>query len=278
MCRISQTTFSIQKGVDRLNETQNDLLRLRVLDWLTKLDYNSRQSDLISRRQPGTGEWLLQSDKYQTWLNGEAQTLYCRGIPGSGKTTLVSILIDQLCTQHRGNPSIGIAYIYLNFRGKDDQNINDLVACIMKQLVYRRPTLATSVKDLHDAWSSEGGRPSFDHIYRALESVTKSFTKVYILVDALDECQDSDRCRTRLLDTLSQLQVDTKVNLLLTSRGRPDIDKYFQKDDTLSIEAHEDDVRRYLESNMWKLSSCVAKRADLQKTIIEEIIKAAEGM
>jgi hypothetical protein len=32
-----------------------------VLDWLTLVDYALRRSDFISRRQAGTGQWLIDS-------------------------------------------------------------------------------------------------------------------------------------------------------------------------------------------------------------------------
>jgi hypothetical protein len=35
-----------------------------ILDWLTPIDYSAQQSDIISRRQEGTGEWLLYSREF----------------------------------------------------------------------------------------------------------------------------------------------------------------------------------------------------------------------
>jgi hypothetical protein len=37
-----------------------------MADWLTPIDYSTQKSDFISRRQEGTGEWLLDSDKLLT--------------------------------------------------------------------------------------------------------------------------------------------------------------------------------------------------------------------
>jgi len=69
---------------------------IQVLDWLTPINYGPQQSDFINRQQPGTGQWLLDSEEFQTWLNTDKKTLFCPGIPGAGKTTLTSIVVDYL--------------------------------------------------------------------------------------------------------------------------------------------------------------------------------------
>ncbi|KAI0099770.1 hypothetical protein GGR51DRAFT_564815 [Nemania sp. FL0031] len=40
-----------------------------ILDWLTPINYGAQQSDYLKRRQPGTGEWLLNSSDFQRWLD-----------------------------------------------------------------------------------------------------------------------------------------------------------------------------------------------------------------
>jgi hypothetical protein len=47
-----------------------------ILNWLTPIDYAPQQSDFIARRQEGTGQWLLNSDKFQEWLTHSRQTLF----------------------------------------------------------------------------------------------------------------------------------------------------------------------------------------------------------
>jgi hypothetical protein len=38
-----------------------------VLNWLAPADYGPEHNDLLRRRQPGTGQWLLESDEFKTW-------------------------------------------------------------------------------------------------------------------------------------------------------------------------------------------------------------------
>lgn len=107
-------------NVVKLVRYQEDQGRQTVLDWLTPIDYMPQQSDFISRRQAGTGEWLLDSVEFQTLLNTDEQTFFCPGIPGAGKTILAAVVIDELTTQFSNDPTTGIAYIYCNFRRQDE--------------------------------------------------------------------------------------------------------------------------------------------------------------
>src|SRR5947209_377555 len=75
-----------------------------VLNWLTPVEYGTQQSDFLRRRQAGTGQWLLKSTEYQTWLNSGKQTLFCPGIPGAGKTILTSIVVDDLIRGIQNDP------------------------------------------------------------------------------------------------------------------------------------------------------------------------------
>jgi hypothetical protein len=42
--------------------------------------------------------------------------------------------VDELTARFSNDPTIGITYIYLNFRPKDEQRIDDLLASLLKQL------------------------------------------------------------------------------------------------------------------------------------------------
>ena len=249
-----------------------------ILNWLTPINYGAQQSDFIGRRQEGTGQWLLDSAKFQTWLNTDAQTLFCPGIPGAGKTILTSIVVEELTTRFYDDKSIGIAYLYCNFRRKDEQKIGDLLASLLKQLVEHQPSLPGSVKTLYNYHKDKRTRLSSDEISGVLQSVAAAYSRVFIIVDALDECQISDGCRQRFLSGLFNLQAKCGVNLFATSRPILSIEKEFEGNIILEIRASEEDVRRYLEGHMFRLPGFVVRSLELQEEIKTNIVKAVDGM
>jgi hypothetical protein len=50
-----------------------------MVDWLSHLDLDLKQSDLYETREEGTGEWLLEEPKFKEWLDGNHRVLWCAG-------------------------------------------------------------------------------------------------------------------------------------------------------------------------------------------------------
>ena len=248
-----------------------------ILDWLTPIDYAAQQSNFIGRRQEGTGQWLLKSDEFQTWLKTSTQTLFCPGIPGAGKTIITSIVVDDLFIRFRNDATVGIAYLYCNYQRQQEQKPIDLLTSLLKQLVQEQPLVPEIVKSLYECHKSRRTRPSFDEVSKVLHSVVAGFSRAFIIIDALDECQTFDGGRTRLLSEIISLQAKTGANLFATSRFIPEIERECEGR-ILEIRASDEDVRRYLDGHMSRLPKCVSRSLDLREKIKAEIIKATDGM
>jgi hypothetical protein len=196
-----------------------------IADWISPINYGPQHSDYFDRRQIGTGQWLLDSEQFHAWLEMDKQTLFCPGIPGAGKTILTAIVIDDLTTQFSNDPTIGIAYVYCNFRWQSEEKAEDLLASLLKQLTQVRSSLLDTMKSLYDKHKIKRTRPSFEEISRALRSVAALYSRVFIVIDALDECQASDGCRSRFLEEVFSLQAKFRANVFVTSRFLPEITK-----------------------------------------------------
>ncbi|KAI9860056.1 MAG: hypothetical protein M1813_006404 [Trichoglossum hirsutum] len=270
----------IEDGVDRLHEDNRERHKEHqsILDWLTPVDYALQQGDFIARRQEGTGLWLLESNKFRGWVKQGNQTLFCPGIPGAGKTIITSVVVEYLCTRFQGDETVGIAYIYCNFRRQQEQEPGDLLASLLKQLVQEQPATPESVKRLHERYENKRTRPSFEEISKALQSVVADYSKVFIIIDALDECQVSVKGCKKLLSEIFNVQAKTGANLFATSRSIPEIIEMFNEGVSLEIRASADDVRRYLDEKMSLLPPIVRRDFGLQEEIKTEIIKNVDGM
>ncbi|KFX94529.1 hypothetical protein V490_04313 [Pseudogymnoascus sp. VKM F-3557] len=273
----------IRGGVDESNFRQENQARKQkeqaILDWLTPIDYASQQSDFISRRQAGTGQWLLDSSEFQAWLAAGKQTLFCPGIPGSGKTILTSIVVEKLIDQFRNSDEdVGIAYLYCNFRRRDEQKIKDLLASLVKQLAQGLNPLPDAVNSLYGKYTDTRTQPTLDELSQALEAIATLYTRVFIIVDALDECLITGSHRSDFLSRIFNVKEKSGANLFMTSRHIPEITEIFHRSTFLEIRALESDVRRYLDSNISNLPSFVRRSPDLQEEIKTGIVGAVDGM
>lgn len=273
---------TFRQAVDRLHERQDNREyheehRL-ILNWLTPVDMSTQQKDLINRRHEGTGLWLLDSKVFNGWIDRSKQILYCPGMPGAGKTVITAIVVDHLYNKFRNDPAVGIAYLYCSFRQQHEQKPTDLLLNLLKQLAQKQASIPESVKNLYECHQNKPSRPSFDEISKALHSVVTSYSRAFIIVDALDECQVSDGGRRRFLSEIFNLHTKTRANVFATSRFIPEIGKEFEGCLSLEIRANDEDVKRYLDGHMLQLPSFVLANFDLQKEIKTAIAQAVDGM
>ena len=273
---VHRIVSAIKEGSETLMFKSNREKYRDILRWLTPIDYGSQQSDFLGRRQAGTGQWLLDSAEYRKWLDMNQEVLFCPGIPGAGKTILTSIVVDNLVTKFQNNITVGIAYIYCDFRRKHELTIGDLLMCLLRQLAQNQSSLPVSVQDLYDRHYKNQTRPSFEDVSNTLYSVAAMYSKVFIVVDALDECQVSEGSRSRLLSEIFTFQQKCNVNILATSRFIPEIIENFKGYTWLEIRAHDEDVRAYLEGRISRSGRKFLRT--LPESIKTNIIKAVGGM
>ncbi|KAL6824068.1 ankyrin repeat-containing domain protein [Trichoderma camerunense] len=272
---VQETVNGMEKNVHKLVHKQYSQEHQAILGWLTPIDYAPQHNDFISRKQEGTGQWFLESTKFETWLNTKGQTLFCPGIPGAGKTIITAIVVNHLLANFRNDPQVGIAYVYCNFRQQDEQTAEKLLTSLLKQLAQAQSSLPKIVEDLYSKHEKSRTRPLLDEITTALHSTAAAYSRIFIIIDALDECQDLSR--QRLLDEIFALQTKTGANIFATSRISDTIKRRFDRCLTVEISADEKDVLAYLDGQMSLRRSDIVND-DIRDTIRAGVFKAADGM
>jgi hypothetical protein len=248
-----------------------------ILQWLNPVEYQSFHDDLVTKRQPGTGQWLIDSKEFQSWMAATKQTLLCYGIPGAGKTYLASSIIEHLYETYSEVSTIGIAYVYCNFRQEEMQKVDDVLTSLLKQLAQQQSTIPTAVRDLYSRYQARKTPPSRQDLLRVLQLVIVSFSKTLIVLDALDEL--SDNCRPHILSQIFKIQAKTDLNLFLTSRPYLDTGKEFKECislKSLEILARDEDIHSYLAGRMSELRFQASEA--LQEELTKAIIGAVKGM
>lgn len=237
-------------------------------------DNSSHQSYIFRKWQQGTGQWLLDSPEFQKWFDTKGETLLCPGIPGAGKTVMTSFVVNQLSRFQSSD--VGIAYFYC--RGTANQTHEYILMTLLRQLARFQDYLPHSVKDLHDRFALEKIQPSREEIVKILQSFAAQFSRIYIIVDALDECATVGSFRTGFMEYLFALRAKVGVNIFVTSRLIPAITSKFQGSMVLEIRARYTDVARYLDGCMSRAPHFIRQDLQLQHDIVLEIATAVDGM
>jgi hypothetical protein len=172
---------------------------------------------------------------------------------------------------------VGIAFIY--FEHKQTWKPEDLLGSLLGDVARRAwNTESPKLIELYKKHRKENSRPSFDDISQLLLSESNHFSKLFIVIDAVDECSDA-KVLVRLFKELAKLR--PILRLLVT--GRPNIrtvEAVYPDCTLLRIKANEEDIRSYLDGRINEsevLKSYLDE--DFNETVVEDkIIESADGM
>jgi hypothetical protein len=258
---------------------QQDEERDAILKWITAVDHAAKQNDCIRRRQPGSRKWLFESAEYGMWLRGEVPTLFCPGIPGAGKTTTLAVVIEQLQGYFAKDPTVLIGYHYCSYQHQG-QYLEHLLGGLLRTSLEHHNTIPESIRSLYARYKRTSKTLHKVEILEILDNIFSNYSRVYLLVDALDEVVPPSN-RTLFITTLFDFQSTRPISILLTSRAHiADIQRPLDNHGALEVEikASDDDVQRFLSDNMYRLPSFVARKPELQERIIRLIPAVSSGM
>ena len=284
---IQSDTRDIARGVNTLILDQENQKKKATLSRLTSIDFDVTHRDINSRRVKGTGSWLLRSPEYMLWLD-QPGTLWCRGIPGAGKTILSSLVIQTL--RESNQPEVGVAGLYCSYRNPD--TILNMLGSLVKQLAAPLADLPEAIHNLTV--------PGLDDFRSILSDLFSSYSKVMIVIDALDECVHRIELLKELNESIQRKQgtyslsfinynsrcllmnVGTELHILITSRsGILDIERGLKASVGLEIQSHDDDAQTYLRHRLREqqpMSDWVTENPDFEALIKEAIMKRMNGM
>ncbi|KAJ7444764.1 hypothetical protein B0H11DRAFT_1619499, partial [Mycena galericulata] len=251
-----------------------------ILNWLSPINFFLRQADISQMRVKGTGGWLLEDPLFKQWQSGSGSTLWCHGIPGAGKTVLVSMVVDHLSAAFRNNEDIGVACIYLNHKDVNSQTPSRLLAGLWRQLVLDKD-IGSIAEDLYKQHQEKGTAPSLEETVNVLHSSLKEFSKVFIIIDAIDEYPGDER--SILLKHLAeQMSLSLNVNLMVTSRPHVPAGPPLPNVETLEISAMPEDIQKFVNAQIdssSRLSKHVQRQSKLRENIHSKISsKSVDGM
>lgn len=253
--------------------------RRDVMAWISALNFSARQNDHLIRREHGTSEWILHSKEFKSWLSEAGSTIWCRGIPGAGKTVLTSVVVDHLGKLKNASENTSLAYVYCSYKEREDHTVTNLIANILQQLIPEDAAIPGEIMSLYRHHVRNRSRPTLTEWSRLLQSEVRRSSTVLIVIDALDERLEEEDTSDNFLQELKRLQ--PFIHLFVTSRPNPVTEQEFEKAIHLKIHAHDSDVRRYLEQRIVRtprLRRHVEKDPALQRNIINAIIEKSKGM
>lgn len=264
---VKRNTRKIARYVDK--QEHRDILK-----WISDDDYSYHKNykiHLVRNRQAGTRKWLLESDEWKSWLKSGGQTLYCPGIPGSGKTFTTAMVIENLESLSEQHGWI-LAYVFCNYQRRREDIYEMLLRSLLRMMLEQTQEMPDEIQH----WSTRKQEIRIDEIMEQLCVLIKGCSRVFLVVDALDELEACQDFVSRLFD----LQKAVGVNLYFTSRKIPHIQVIFDNAMIVPIKATEHDVGMYLDDQMRmpNVPNFVRINTALQDEIKKTIVSAVGEM
>lgn len=138
--------------------------------------------------------------------------------------------------------NIGIAVIYLKYNDPE-QSLSNILASLLKQFIDDQEVIPDALNVLYDRHPDHRTSLSIGEIIDALKTTIKSYSKTFIAVDGLDECDENVRW-----DMIEQLRHFHEItHIIITSRYLDSICEELEDFEHFEIKAHESDIELYID-------------------------------
>ncbi|KFG85892.1 NACHT and Ankyrin domain protein [Metarhizium anisopliae] len=262
---------------------QRCLQRMRVKnpeDVLSKIEAQKGQ------RVENTCEWILKREEFSAWAVGtNSHLLRLIGSPGIGKTMMATFLVRFLKCKIEKNPSETFIHFFCDDKDQERKTPTAILRSLVWQLLLQRNELFEHVQpDFEKYEESRTFESLFNDVY-ALRRILKNMLldersdKVFVLIDALDECEASTRkdllSWIQIISQLSPAGDSGKIKILLTCRPHiNDIEDELQDVGTqLQMGSAEinHDLAKYIDDRVDELANRKHYPLSLKRKVIETL-------
>ncbi|CAI6226816.1 unnamed protein product [Periconia digitata] len=292
--RIDQPLRRMDSDLRNIRDDLEVSKRRKILKWLSSEPYTRHHKQTKQDVLTGTGQWLLSDPVFRRWKDDSASSiLWLHGIPGSGKSKLISIVIEDTLTRCKAGECPPPVFFYCSRNPAEPARSDPdaILASLARQLSCLGPgkQLMKPTIDLFEEKEEEGvdsGALYMDESLPLVLQLVEQYPLTTIVIDAMDEC--SPKKRHEMLKSLKKiLQSSTSlVKIFISSRDDQDIVWRLQHYPNLEIDSRRngDDISRFVKDQVEQLvqdgtllhySTC---KPEMRKLIIEKVIEGTAGM
>ncbi|KAJ7613186.1 ankyrin repeat-containing domain protein [Roridomyces roridus] len=198
-------------------------------------------------RKEDTGSWFLEGTAFVEWQDNPG-TLWIQGGSGTGKSVLSSSVVQKLLDEQQlfadlGKP-FGLGFFYFDFAAKDGNAVEAALRRLILQLSAQSHHPFRTA-DKHFRSCRGQALPNFRDLQRIVTELFQELGRVYIVLDALDECPDVELVQLVTFVGALRAWTTTPLHLLFTSQPRTIFAESFMDVPSVTLDA--DVVRRDIE-------------------------------
>lgn len=241
---------------------------------------------LTLRRQEGTGQWFLNSTRVQTWMKSRGQVFICPGVPGAGKSVLVSFVVDELATRAETDRKTAVACIYDAHRCLDQ---GMAAITFMAQLLGQ--ILAALIVQFTDKATLTACQGPFyirkSQVAECLRIACSNsfFSRIFMILDGLELStpigmpgfNTAMDVGMDLMSWIASFQQASGVSVLVTPRTYNN-QTSIKPTVTMEIRARKEDIETYLDAQIDLLPLSVSQNKRVMNRIKDVVWESCAGV
>ncbi|RMY68962.1 hypothetical protein D0864_11215 [Hortaea werneckii] len=274
---VARLNFYCSWSSSRLDPRNRDLL-VTIQQRLAAPDPSPNLRKALKLRSTNTGKWYLQGPQFEALKGKSSYFGWLKGSTGSGKTILSAGIIDSLQEFCDKDPARSLAFFFFDFNDSAKQDANTMVKSLLSQCLKR----CLKMPDAAQCLSTTASEQQF---LDALRDTVETLPTPFVVLDALDECNN----RERLFEILEEMQSwgNNSLRMLVTSRTEAiDVEDALEDlvlpENRTCLESYlvDEDIRTYVHERLAKDKSFRRWQRDpeIQKEIEQTLGKQACGM
>lgn len=277
-----------QEDLKKRNEERKLQRQKDVRDWLRGgksllNESNFRHQDYKHRaRSPGTCEWLLENEKWKSWvdMHSPVSQLSIRAAPGVGKSVLAAYAVNALS----GISPDGAAVVYQYYTCDDDFTALLVYRCLAEQLANQLGKhTANMPEDIHTFTQQGGTSARSEDIQTIIRMLVERLPATYVILDGLDEMCETEKRRRDLCDVIDFLQqlasaVPNRLRVWYSSQSRACLDSRLTSIPSIEVTKalNSSDIEKYLSMSIVDLDSLELDEG-YRNLILQELREKADG-
>ncbi|KAF2733226.1 hypothetical protein EJ04DRAFT_553481 [Polyplosphaeria fusca] len=294
LARIDKPLRRMDDGLNNIHDDLQASKRMKIIQWLSPEPYIQHHKQTMQGVLAGTGQWLLSDPLFKKWKDDSASSiLWLHGIPGSGKSKMVSVVVEDALARYKAGDSPQPVFFYCSRNPAEPARSQPqaILASLARQLSCLepgKPLLGPSVNLFKE--KEAGGTTSFslqiDESLSLVLDLIAQYPLTTIVIDAIDECDP--RKRHELLKALEKMlqHSSSLVKIFVSSRNDQDIVLRLRHYPNLEIDSWKNsgDIARFVNDRVeqliqeGRLLQYSKSKTAMKKLIIDKVIEGAAGM
>ncbi|KAJ4288061.1 hypothetical protein N0V90_012078 [Kalmusia sp. IMI 367209] len=281
---VQATHFNAFRSAEKRKE------RSTFLSWLSDIDFEDVHQSIYAKKHKGTGDWLINEPKFQQWMRSpRSSLLWCNGKPGielslgaCADPTYSANVLEHITAKTGLRKDTAVCFAYYDYRETRLANLAQIIASLIKQLCQRKYDIPNNLLQImHDARS-----PSLVGSQEYFLQLTESFSEVFVVFDALDECPEQKR--QDILSFITEVvttPAPSRIRVFATSRREMDITEAFVRYHVPIVQILAEnvavDIETFARSRVEELQArkiLFITSDELKEKIIQTLAQKAEGM